>query len=216
MPRDIGQASGMLIRHRGAVPTVDPTAYVAPTAVVMGAVVVGAHARVMAGAVLDAEGSTVDVGERVIVAEHAVLRATGVGDRDYPVRVGDQAFVGPHATLLGCTIEPAVYVATGATVVHGAVVGSGAVVAVGALVHAGALLPREFFLAPSTVAVGDPVAVYTAGDPQLPQAIKDVEFVGRAFGVEPAGEDRATTYRRVAQVRADEFAAHLEDEIIDG
>ena len=206
----------MLIRHRGAAPAVDPTAYVAPTAVVMGAVVVGAHARVMAGAVLDAEGSTVHVGECVIVAEHAVLRATGVGDQDYPVRVGDHAFVGPHATLLGCTLEPAVYVATGATVVHGAVVGSGAVVAVSALVHAGTLLPREFFLAPGMVAVGDPVAIYTAGDPQLPRAIKDVGFVGRAFGVEPAGEDRATTYRRVAQVRADEFAAHLEDEIIDG
>jgi carbonic anhydrase/acetyltransferase-like protein (isoleucine patch superfamily) len=206
----------MLVRHRGAIPTVDPTAYVAPTAVVMGAVVVGAHARVMAGAVLDAEGSTVHVGERVIVAEHAVLRATGVGDQDYPVRVGDYAFIGPHATLLGCTIEPAVYVATGATVVHGAVVGSGAVVAVNALVHAGTLLPREFFLAPNMIAVGDPVAVYTAGDPQLLQAIKDVRFVGRAFGVEPAGEDRVTTYRRVARVRADEFAAHLEDEIIDG
>jgi carbonic anhydrase/acetyltransferase-like protein (isoleucine patch superfamily) len=206
----------MLIRHRGVVPTIDPTAYVAPTAVVMGAVVVGAHARVMAGAVVDAEGSTVHVGERVIVAEHAVLRATGVGDQDYPVRVGDHAFVGPHATLLGCTIESAVYVATGATVVHGAVVGSGAVVAVSALVHAGTLLPREFFLAPSTIAVGDPVAVYSAGDPRLPQAIKDVGFVARAFGVEPAGEDRASTYRRVAQVRADEFAAHLEDEILDG
>jgi carbonic anhydrase/acetyltransferase-like protein (isoleucine patch superfamily) len=61
----------MLVRHRGAAPTVDPSAYVAPTAVVMGAVVVGAHARVMAGAVLDAEGSTVHVGEGVIVAEHA-------------------------------------------------------------------------------------------------------------------------------------------------
>jgi carbonic anhydrase/acetyltransferase-like protein (isoleucine patch superfamily) len=206
----------MLIRHRGAVPIVDSTAYVAPTAVVMGAVVIGAHARVMAGAVLDAEGSTVHVGERVIVAEHAVLRATGAGDRDYPVRVGDHAFVGPHATLLGCTIEPAAYVATGATVVHGAVVGSGAVVAVSALVHAGTSLPREFFLAPSTIAIGDPLAVYTAGDPLLPQAIKDVGFVGRAFGVDATGEDRATTYRRVAQVRADEFAAHLEDEIIDG
>jgi hypothetical protein len=77
-------------------------------------------------------------------------------------------------------------------------------------------LPREFFLAPNTIAVGDPVSVYTAGDPQLPRAIKDVGFVGRAFGVEPAGEDRATTYRRVAQVRADEFGAHLEDEVIDG
>src|SRR5258707_2001657 len=176
----------MLLRHRGVVPTIAPPAYVAPTAVVMGAVVVGAHARVMSGAVVDAEGSTVHVGEHVIVAEHAVLRATGVGDQDYPVRVGDHAFVGPHATLLGCTIESAVYVATGATVVHGAVVRSGAVVAVSALVHAGSLLPREFFLAPGTIAVGDPVAVFTAGDPQLPQAIKDIGFVGRAFGVEAA------------------------------
>jgi hypothetical protein len=58
----------------------------------MGAVVVGAQARVMAGDVLDDEGSTVHVGECVIGAEHAVLRATGGGDQDDPVRVGDHAF----------------------------------------------------------------------------------------------------------------------------
>ena len=104
----------------------------------------------------------------------------------------------------------------GLAVVHGAVVGSGAVVAVSALVHAGTVLPREFFPASSTIAVGDPVEVYAPGDPRLPQAIKDIGFVARAFGVEPAGEDRASTYRRVAQVRTDEFAAHLEDEIVDG
>jgi len=181
----------------------------------MGAVSVGAHARVMPGAILDAEGSRVQVGECVIVAEHAVLRATGVSDEDRPVLVADHAFVGPHATLLGCTIDAAAYVATGATIVHAATVGSGAVVAVGALVHAGTVLPPAFFLAPNLIAVGDPAATYAPGDPGLSQAIKDVRFAQRAFGVETAWEDRATRYRQIAQVRSDEFAAHLDDEIVE-
>src|SRR3978361_425392 len=138
----------MLVRHRGAGPTAHPTAYVAPTAVVMGAVVIGAHARVMAGAVVDSEGSTVHVGERVVIAEPAGVGAPAVGDQGHPVRVGDHAFVGPHATLLGCAIESAVYVATGATVVHGAVVGRGAVVAGNEAGHAGTHCPRECFQSP--------------------------------------------------------------------
>jgi carbonic anhydrase/acetyltransferase-like protein (isoleucine patch superfamily) len=65
------------------------------------------------------------------------------------VVVGDHVFVGPHATLLGCVVEPACYLATGATVLQGATVGSGAVVAVGALVHANTKVPSEFFVPPT-------------------------------------------------------------------
>src|SRR4051794_27103774 len=150
----------MLIRHSGEVPRVDPSAYVAPTATLIGAVTVGPRARVMFGAVLDAEGSRVEIGECGIVCEHAVLRATAVGDEDHPVVVGDHAFVGPHATLLGCAIGSAAYIATGATVLHGATVGSAAVVAVGALAHGGARLPEAFFLAPGMIAIGDPPRTY--------------------------------------------------------
>jgi carbonic anhydrase/acetyltransferase-like protein (isoleucine patch superfamily) len=142
----------MLIRHRGAEPRVDPSAYVAPTATLAGAVTIGPRARVMFGAVLDAEGSRVEVGECAIVCEHAVLRATAVGDEDHPVLVGDHAFVGPHATLLGCAVEAAAYIATGAT--------------------------------------------------------------ARAFGVTTAWEDRAARYREIAEVRAREFGAHIDDAIV--
>lgn len=69
----------------------------------------------MYGAVLDSEASKVEVGECAIVCEDAVLRATSAGGADLPV-VGDNAVVGPHATLLGGVVEPACYVATGATV----------------------------------------------------------------------------------------------------
>jgi carbonic anhydrase/acetyltransferase-like protein (isoleucine patch superfamily) len=205
----------MLIRHSGQEPRVHPSAYVAPNATLAGAVTVGPRARVMFGAVLDAEGSRVEVGECAIVCEHAVLRATAVGDEDHPVLVGDHAFVGPHATLLGCSVHPAAYLATGATVLHGATVGEGAVVAVGALAHAGAQLPDEFFLAPYTIAIGDPPRVYAPSQhEELAQAIKEVGFASKAFGVTTAWEDRRARYRETAEIRSREFGSHASDEVI--
>jgi carbonic anhydrase/acetyltransferase-like protein (isoleucine patch superfamily) len=174
-----GYSRGVLVRHRGHAPLVHPSAYVAPSAEVIGRVAVGSRARVMSAAVLDAEASRIDVGECAIVCEHAVVRATAVADEDHPVIVGDHAFVSPHATLLGCEIQAATYVATGATVLHGARVEPGAVVAVGALVHGGAVLPTGFFLAPGMIAIGNPVATYAPGDPSLAEAIKGVGFAAR-------------------------------------
>lgn len=205
----------MLIRHRGAEPQVDPTAYVAPNATLVGAVRVGPNARVMYGAVLDAEGSTVDVGESAIVAEHAVLRATAVSDVDAPVLVRDHAFVGPHATVLGAEIGRCAYLATGITVLQLAKVGAGACVAVGALVHARTVLPEEFFLAPHTTAVGDPVEVFTPDRVnEVSAAIRRVEFAAAAFGVHTRWDDRITRYEQTAEVRAAEFAAHADDEVV--
>lgn len=202
----------MLVRHRGHAPSVHPAAYVAPTAELIGRVSIGPRARVMSGAVLDAEGSRVDVGDCAIVCEHAVLRATAVGDEDHPVIVGDHAFVSPHATMLGCEVQTASYIATGASVLHGARVEAGAVVAVGAFVHAGTVLPGGFFLAPGMIAIGDPVETYAPGDPSLPEAIKSVGFAARAFGVSAEWEDRIARYRQTTEVRSEEFGAHAGDE----
>ncbi|MGH2953388.1 MAG: gamma carbonic anhydrase family protein [Solirubrobacterales bacterium] len=92
-----------LIRHRGAEPEVDPTAYVAPNATLVGAVTVGPRARVMFGAVIHAEGSRIEVGDCSIVCEQAVLRATAVGDVDHPGLVGD--YVGEDASLFTRSAE---------------------------------------------------------------------------------------------------------------
>jgi len=205
----------MLIRSRGYDPVVDTSAFVAPTAALVGEVVIGPRSRVMYGAVLDSEASRVEVGECAIVCENAVLRATAVGDADLPVLVGDHVFVGPHSTLLGCVVEPACYVATGATVLQGATLESGAVVAVGALVHANSVVPSEFFVPPNTVALGDPLSVYAPSDERLPEAIRSVNFAQTAFGVRTAWEDRIARYRESAEVRSQEFGAHREDTVLD-
>jgi len=205
----------MLIRHRDAEPFVDPTAWVAPNATLVGDVRVGPGARVLYGAVLDAEGSRVEVGESAIVSEHAVLRATAVTDAETPVSVGHHAFVGPHATVLGATVGPCAYLAAQTTVLHRAVLGSGASVAVGALVHARTVLPDEFFVPPHTTAIGDPVRVLSPDRvDELAEAIRDTEFADAAFGVRTEWTDRVTRYRQVAEVRSAEYAAHVDDTVV--
>lgn len=203
----------MLIRHRGAAPIVDPSAYVAPNATLVGDVRVGAHARVMYGAVLDAEGARVEVGAHTIVSEHAVVRATAVTDA--PVELGDHVFVGPHATVLGARVGRCAYLAANATVLHLAKVGAGACVAVGALVHARSVLPDESFVPPHTTAVGDPVEVFGPDRvEELAAAIAGVGFADAAFGVRTGWTDRINRYREGAEVRSAEYAAHADDEII--
>jgi gamma-carbonic anhydrase len=83
----------MLIEHRGHVPQVDPTACVAPTAVLCGAVRAAADARILFGAVLTAENGEVTVGERTVIMENALVR----GRAAHPTVLGDDVLVGPHA-----------------------------------------------------------------------------------------------------------------------
>jgi carbonic anhydrase/acetyltransferase-like protein (isoleucine patch superfamily) len=205
---------GIHIRHRGHEPQVDPSAYVAPTATLVGDVRVGPRARVMYGAVLDAEGARIEVGEAAVICENAVLRGSSVAG-DQPVVVGDHVFVGPHATLLGCEVGRCVYVASAATVLQCARLGAGSVVAVGALVHAGAVLPDEYFVPPHTVALDAPVRLLAPGDPGLAEAVGRVGFARVAFGVDAEWTDRINRYEQVAEVRVAEFGAHADDEVLN-
>ncbi|RFU83025.1 acyltransferase [Streptomyces triticagri] len=205
---------GIHIRHRGNEPQVHPTAYVAPTATLVGDVRVGPRARVMFGAVLDAEGSRIEVGEATVVCENAVLRASTVAG-DQPVLVGDHVFVGPHATLLGCEVARCAYVATSATVLQCARLGAGSVVAVGALVHARTAVPDEYFVPPHTVALGAPLRLRAPGDPGLAEAIGQVGFAQVAFGVDAEWTDQISRYERIAEVRVAEFGAHADDEVLE-
>ena len=90
----------MRIRHLGKAPSVHPEAYVAPTAVLSGEVIVGAGSCIMHGAVLSAEGGPVEIGANCVIMENAVLRGT----QQHPLVMGDHVLAGPHSHLTGCGI----------------------------------------------------------------------------------------------------------------
>ena len=66
-----------------------------------GDVTVGPHSRVLFGAVITAEGGSVEIGANCVIMENAVIR--GVPNQD--MHVGDNVLVGPHTHLTGCVIE---------------------------------------------------------------------------------------------------------------
>jgi len=121
----------MLLEHRGRRPVVPESAYVAPSAVLCGAVVLGEGSRVLHGAVLTAEDGEVQVGANSVVMENALVR----GRARHPTLLGDAVLVGPHAHVNGATVEDEVFIATGAALFPGSVAGAGAELRINSVLH---------------------------------------------------------------------------------
>lgn len=143
----------MILTHLGFSPRIDPTAYVAPTATICGNVRIGQHCRVMHGAVVVAEGGSVDLGDYVIVMENAVLRATP----RHSCHIGKHCFIGAGAHVAGCTVEDEVFIATSAAVFYGAHLGKGSEVRINGVVHLRSHLQPGQVVPVGWIAVGNPI-----------------------------------------------------------
>ncbi|MFD3308339.1 gamma carbonic anhydrase family protein [Streptomyces sp. NPDC058694] len=198
----------MLIEHRGQRPVVPASAYVAPTAVLCGAVVLGEGARVLHGAVLTAEDGEVRTGENVVVMENALVR----GRRRHPALIGNAVLIGPHAHVNGARIEDEVFVATGASVFPGAVAGAGSELRINSVLQTNSILPPGSVVPIGWIAAGAPEAQLFAPDrhDELWEVQRELDFPGTVYGV-----PRGTSMRDIMAGQADHFAAHLDDRVLD-
>lgn len=143
------------------VPRVDPTAYVHPTAELIGDVVVHAHASVWPGAVLRADFNRIEVGEGSAVEDNVVVHPRG----PQPTAIGRDVVIGHLAHLEGVIVEEAVLIGSRSIVMEGAQVRSGAMVAAGAVVLEGVEVPS------GRRAQGVPARLVETGmDPELVRA----------------------------------------------
>lgn len=193
----------MLITHRGKTPQVHPSAYVAPTAVVCGAVRIGAGARILFGAVLTAEDGEVRVGDRTVVMENALVR----GRAGHASVIGDDVLVGPHAHLNGTRVGDGCFLATGAALFPGSTVGAGAEVRIHGVVHVNTVLAPGATVPIGWVAVGDPARILPPGEHEQIWAIQEsLDFPGTVYGTT---RDASATERMSRQ--AAWYGAHLDD-----
>lgn len=135
--------SARILALGDAAPSIHDDAWVAPGAVIVGQVTLGAHASVWYNAVLRAEGEPIVLGERSNLQDNVSCHV----DAGAPLTIGDGVSVGHNAVLHGCTIEDDVLVGMHATVMNGAVIGAGSLVAAGALVTAGTIVPPRSLVA---------------------------------------------------------------------
>ncbi len=138
-----------LYAFEGRSPKVDPTAFIAPTAVLVGDVTVEAGASVWFNAVLRADYAPVVVREGANVQDGAVLH----GPPGIPVDIGPGAMIGHNCVIHGANIGAGALIANNCTVLDGAVIGARALVAAHSLVLSAVQIPAEVLVtgAPASV-----------------------------------------------------------------
>ena len=147
---------------RGAsVPTIHKTAYVAPTAVVMGDVTLGAESSVWYTTVIRGDMAPVVIGAQTNIQDGTIVHV----DAGFPCTIGERCGVGHRAILHGCTVEDECLIGMGSVLLNGVRIGTGSVVAAGAVVPEGMQVP------PGSLVMGVPGRIVRQVTPELAERI---------------------------------------------
>ena len=139
----------------GIAPEIDPdVAWIAPTAVLVGHVVIHAEAGIWFGVVARGDNEAITIGARTNVQDNCVLHT----DMGYPLSIGEGCTIGHKAMLHGCSIGNNTLIGMGATVLNGAKIGNNCLIGAGALITEGKEIPD------GSLVVGAPGKVIRALD----------------------------------------------------
>lgn len=130
-------------------PRIDPSAWIAPSADIIGRVTIGPDCYVGWGAILRADHGTIEIGRGAAVEEGVIIH-TQAG---FTSRFGEMSTLGHGAMFHSATVEEYAVVGMKATVSNRAVVGRWSIIGEAGLVKGGQIIP------PESIAVGHPVRV---------------------------------------------------------
>jgi len=140
----------MLRPYRGISPRIHPTAFIDPSAQVIGDVEIGEESSVWMNTVVRGDVHWIRIGRRSNIQDATVVHVmTGT----HPTTVGDEVTIGHGAVIHGCTIENQCLIGIGAILLNGAHVGAGSIVA------AGSLVVEEMHIPPRSMVMGSPARV---------------------------------------------------------
>jgi carbonic anhydrase/acetyltransferase-like protein (isoleucine patch superfamily) len=131
--------SGPLFPFEGKVPVLLDGAWVAPTAAVIGDVVLGPGSSVWYGCVLRGDSNIIRVGARTNIQDGTIVHVNSGAE---PTLIGDGVTIGHACIIHGCTLEDGAFVGMGATVLDRAVIEGGGMLAAGALLTPGKRVRR--------------------------------------------------------------------------
>ena len=127
----------MIYALDGIAPQIDPSAWVADTAVLIGKITLEQDANIWFGATLRGDNEEIRVGRGSNIQENSVLHT----DMGYPLIIAANCTIGHKAMLHGCTIGEGTLIGMGATILNGAKIGKGCLIGAGALITEGKDIP---------------------------------------------------------------------------
>jgi carbonic anhydrase/acetyltransferase-like protein (isoleucine patch superfamily) len=118
---------------------IDPTAFIHPTAVVLGDVTLGKRVSVWPTAVLRGDSDVIVIGDDSNIQDGSVIHA----DEGIPTHIGNRVAIGHRAIVHGARIDDDVLIAMGAVMLNGVRVGSGSIIGAGAVLPEGKRIPEN-------------------------------------------------------------------------
>ncbi|CAK0759854.1 Uncharacterized transferase YtoA [Gammaproteobacteria bacterium] len=134
----IHSISPMILPYRGVLPRIDPTAFIAPGAVVIGDVVIGPESSIWFGCVVRGDVNVIRIGARTNIQDGSVIHVASFGKGTH---IGNDVTVGHCALLHDCQLDDYAFVGMKSAVMDGARIESYAMLAAGALLSPRKTLP---------------------------------------------------------------------------
>lgn len=130
----------LVIPHHGKHPVIPETAWLAPTATVIGDVILGDQASLWFNVVVRGDVNYIRIGDRTNIQDNSTIH---VHVDDHPSIVGDDVVSGHNVLIHGCTVGNRVLIGMGATIMDGVEVGDECIVGAGSLLTPGTKVPSR-------------------------------------------------------------------------
>jgi carbonic anhydrase/acetyltransferase-like protein (isoleucine patch superfamily) len=143
----------MIKAFQNKMPEIDPSAFIAETAVIIGDVRIGPQSSIWYNCVVRGDVNFIKIGSRTNIQDMSILHVThrkNAEDPGAPLIIGDDVTVAHGVTLHGCTLENGAFIGMQGVVMDKAVVGEGALVGARSLVTENTIIP------PRTLWMGSP------------------------------------------------------------
>jgi len=136
--------SANILTFDGMMPRIDPRAFVAETATIIGDVEIGPGSSVWYGCTIRGDVNRIRIGANTNIQDGTVIHVDAQGEHweGIPTLIGDNVTVGHKALLHACTVESNAFVGMGSIVLDGAVVEEGAMLAAGAVLTPKKRIPK--------------------------------------------------------------------------
>ena len=139
----------MILKFKEHYPKIDSTAWIAPSADVIGQVTIGENSSVWFQCVLRSDVNKTIIGKNTNIQDLSMIHT----DVDSQTIIGDNVTIGHKVMLHGCKIEDNCLIGMSATILDNAVIGKGSIVGANSLVTAGKVFP------PYSLIMGSPAKV---------------------------------------------------------